>query len=81
MGRELEQDNPFSMGEISNLGFAREEDDLEYLKAWSRAAVSFYEAHRNAERDDKVKVAKWDKLMENLAHILDKDDLVVLEFD
>lgn len=80
MGREVEYDNPFCQGEISNLGYAREENDLDYLKEWSREAVKFYEAYRNTTSDEKTKAAKWDKLMLSLEDILDRSDLVTLRF-
>ena len=79
MGREVEYDNPFCQGEISNLGYAREENDLEYLKEWSREAVKFYEAYRNTTSDEKTKAIKLDRLMSSLEDIIDKDDLVNLE--
>ena len=34
--------DPFAMGNLSDLGFARENDDLEYLKEWTRKAVPAY---------------------------------------
>lgn len=80
MGRSVEYDNPFCQGEISNLGYAREENDLEYLKEWSREAVIAYEAYRNTTSDEKAKAAKWDKLIKSLEDILDRDDRVNLEY-
>ena len=38
----VENENPFSMGELDRLFNARMYDDIDYLKEWSKVAVSWY---------------------------------------
>lgn len=72
-----EYENPFCQGELSNLGFARERNDVEYLKAWSRRAVKWYEKEANRDRDDAI---KWRYLISNMSKVIERKDLVMLEF-
>lgn len=44
---EAEKTNPFSLGELSLLGQARETGDVEFLKSWSELAVRYYEWEKN----------------------------------
>jgi len=82
--RKMENENPFCTGELSNLGFAREEKDIEYLIEWSKKAVKHHEEEKN--RLYKLlepalkKAGKWDKFVAGMADIFDKDDLVNLEY-
>ena len=43
--------NPFAMGNLSDLMFARENDDIEYLKEWSRKAVKAHEITKQIQLD------------------------------
>jgi len=45
----LKYKNPFAMGNLGDLMVARESNDVEYLKEWSRAAVTAYENARNIQ--------------------------------
>ena len=47
----LKYENPFAMGNLEDLMYARENDDVEYLKEWSKKAV---ETHGRA-RDIQLK--------------------------
>lgn len=49
MSRLRYTDDPFTMGNLDDLMIARENDDMEYLKEWSRKAVPAYEEHRNIQ--------------------------------
>jgi len=75
--RKMEYDNPFCTGELSNLGFAREEKDVEYLIEWSKQAVKQYENEANKNRHDAI---KWRHLISSLSDIVERSDLVTLEF-
>lgn len=46
---KLKHENPFAMGNLSDLMFARENGDLEYLKEWTRKAVPKYEEMRDIQ--------------------------------
>jgi len=39
----VKHDNPFAMGNLTDLGIAQENNDMEYLKEWSKLAVNEYE--------------------------------------
>ena len=41
--------NPFSMVNLSDLMFARENDDLKYLKEWSRLAEKAHETTKHIQ--------------------------------
>ena len=41
--------NPFAMGNLDDLFNARMNDDVEYLKEWSKHAVKEYEIMRNIQ--------------------------------
>ena len=41
--------NPFAMGNLDDLMYARENDDVEYLKEWSKKAVTQYEVMRGIQ--------------------------------
>ena len=43
MTDRLKYANPFAMGNLDDLMIARENDDLEYLKEWTRKAVKAHE--------------------------------------
>lgn len=75
--RKMEYDNPFCQGELSNLGFAREEKDVEYLIEWSKQAVKQYENEANENRHDAI---KWRHLISSLSEVVERKDLVTLEF-
>lgn len=39
----LKHENPFAMGNLGDLMTARENNDMEYLKEWSKKAVEVHE--------------------------------------
>lgn len=49
MGRLKHSDNPFTMGNLDDLFMAWMEDDVEYLKEWSKKAVKTHEAARTIQ--------------------------------
>jgi len=76
----VKYENPFAMGNLDDLMYARENDDLEYLKEWSRKAVKKHEETKQAQLDLVLPAHKWEKLVDSLMQIVDKKDLVNLEF-
>jgi len=44
MSSRVKHKNPFAMGNLDDLMYARMDDDIEYLKEWSRLAVKYHEA-------------------------------------
>lgn len=44
---KVKNKNPFSLGELGRLFDARLHDDVEYLKEWSKKAVTEYEDELN----------------------------------
>lgn len=68
------------MGELDNLMIARENNDVEYLKEWSRRACKEHERLHQEWMDFRLKAIKWDKIIDSLGLVFDKDDLALLEF-
>ncbi len=52
---ELKYKNPFAMGKLTDLMLARENNDIEFLKEWSRRAV---EEH-NIAKGIQLKAFEW----------------------
>jgi len=80
-----EYKSPFTLDELDLLFDARFNDDIDYLKKWSKRAVKRYEAEKNRLgkmiEELHLKAQKWDKLIEALSKgIIDTDDLVNLEY-
>ena len=66
MSEMKEERGPFSLGELSSLGQARETDDVGYLKSWSRAAVRRYESEKNRLMGELEKALKRIESLENV---------------
>ena len=74
------ENNPFVMGELDRLFEAKVEDDVDYLKDWIGRAIKAYEAVRHREIEFQKKAIKWDKMIDVMGHVFDKDDLAFLEY-
>ena len=74
------ENNPFVHGQLDLLMEAKLNGNIEFLKDWSARAIKAYEETRHREVEFQKKAIKWDKMIDVMGHVFDKDDLAYLEF-
>lgn len=74
----VKHDNPFAMGNLDDLFNARMNDDVEYLKEWSKKAVEYHNEIRRIQTDAHLFLIKINELSK---HSLDEIRRQSIELD
>ena len=74
------ENNPFIHSQLDLLMEAKLSGDTTFINDWTNRALRAYEATRHREIWFQKKAIKWDKMIDVMGHVFDKDDLAFLEY-